>query len=234
LIKNIPNCGNLYVIPGNSLPLKPIPNLQNNSSLKTQNSKLTSFMFNFILFGPPGSGKGTQSVRIADKFNLVHISTGDIFRREIKNQTALGMKVQSIIEKGELVPDELLVDILRSAMLQAGMPAGFVFDGFPRTIRQAEDLDKLLRETDNEVNLVLALDVDTEEIVKRLLKRAKEEGRKDDTEEVIRNRMKVYHAQTHPLMNYYHKQGKFSSMKGVGSIDDIFKSISEVIEKALS
>ena len=209
-------------------------------------------MFNFILFGPPGSGKGTQSVRIAEKFNLVHISTGDIFRREIKNQTALGKKVQSIIERGELVPDELLVDILRSAMQQAGKPAGFVFDGFPRTIRQAEDLDKLLRESGEKVNLVLALDVDEEEIVKRLLKRAQEEGRKDDTEEVIRNRMKVYHAQTqplmdfyrnrmkvyhaqtHPLMDFYRNQGKFTSLKGVGSIDDIFISISEVIDRAIS
>ena len=209
-------------------------------------------MFNFILFGPPGSGKGTQSVRIAEKFNLVHISTGDIFRREIKNQTALGKKVQSIIERGELVPDELLVDILRSAMQQAGKPAGFVFDGFPRTIRQAEDLDKLLRESGEKVNLVLALDVDEEEIVKRLLKRAQEEGRKDDTEEVIRNRMKVYHAQTqplmdfyrnrmkvyhaqtHPLMDFYRNQGKFTSLKGVGSIDDIFISISEVINRVIS
>lgn len=189
-------------------------------------------MFNFILFGPPGSGKGTQSVKIAEKFNLVHISTGDIFRREIKNQTALGVQVQSIIEKGELVPDELLIDILRSAIQQAGKPAGFVFDGFPRTIPQAEDLDHLLRETGHMVNLVLALDVDEEEIVARLLKRAREEGRKDDTEEVIRNRMKVYHAQTHPLMDYYRKQGKFTSLRGVGSIEDIFRSISGVIERA--
>lgn len=178
-------------------------------------------MFNLILFGPPGSGKGTQSMRIAEKFNLVHISTGDIFRREIRNQTTLGIKVQSIIEKGELVPDELLVDILRSALQQAGNPAGFVFDGFPRTLRQAGDLDKLLGETGEKVSLVLALDVDEEEIVTRLLKRAQLEGRKDDTEDVIRNRMNVYHSQTHPLMEYYDQQGKFVSLHGVGSIDDI-------------
>jgi adenylate kinase len=187
-------------------------------------------MFNLILFGPPGSGKGTQSVRIAEKYNLVHISTGDIFRREIKNHTALGMKVQSIIEKGELVPDDLLVDILRSALQQAGNPAGFCFDGFPRTLRQAADLDKLLAETGEKVSLVLALEVDEEEVVKRLLKRAQLEGRKDDTEEVIRNRMKVYHSQTHPLMEYYEKQGKFVSLLGVGSIDDIFASICKVID----
>lgn len=182
-------------------------------------------MFNLILFGPPGSGKGTQSMRIAEKYNLVHISTGDIFRREIKNQTTLGIKVQSIIEKGELVPDDLLVDILRSALQKAGNPAGFVFDGFPRTLPQAADLDKLLGETGEKVSLVLALDVDEEEIVSRLLKRAQLEGRKDDTEDVIRNRMKVYHSQTHPLMQYYDQQGKFVSLHGIGSIDDIFVSI---------
>jgi len=191
-------------------------------------------MYNLILFGPPGSGKGTQSARIADKYKLVHISTGDIFRREIRNKSILGLKVQSIIEKGELVPDELLVDILRSALQQAGSPYGFVFDGFPRTIRQAQDLDKLLLETDETVSLVLALDVDEEEIVTRLLKRAQQEGRKDDTEEVIRNRMKVYHSQTHPLMEYYNKQGKFISLRGVGSIDDIFAAICKVIDKSRS
>jgi adenylate kinase len=188
-------------------------------------------MFNLILFGPPGSGKGTQSVKIAEKYSLVHISTGDIFRREIKNKSALGMKVQSIIEKGELVPDELLVDLLRSAMKQAGSPSGFVFDGFPRTIRQAEDLDRLLDETDESVSLVLALEVDEEEVVSRLLKRAQLEGRKDDTEDVIRNRMKVYHSQTQPLMEYYTKQDKFVSLPGVGSIDEIFSATCKVIEK---
>lgn len=187
-------------------------------------------MFNLILFGPPGSGKGTQSVRIAEKYNLVHISTGDIFRREIRNKSALGLKVHSIIERGELVPDDLLVDILRSALQQAGNPRGFVFDGFPRTIKQAEDLDKLLNETGKTVFLVLSLDVDEEEVVTRLLKRAQLEGRKDDTEEVIRNRMKVYHSQTHPLMEYYNKQAKFKSITGVGSIDDIFRDICKVID----
>lgn len=189
-------------------------------------------MFNLILFGPPGSGKGTQSVKIAEKYNLVHISTGDIFRREIKNQSALGIKVQGIIEKGELVPDDLLVDILRSALQQAGSPAGFVFDGFPRTIRQAGDLDKLLAETGEKVSLVLALEVDEEEVVTRLLKRALLEGRKDDTEDVIRNRMKVYHSQTHPLMEYYEKQGKFISLHGVGSVDEIFAGICKKIDKS--
>jgi len=191
-------------------------------------------MFNLILFGPPGSGKGTQSSRIAEKYNLVHISTGDIFRREIRNKSALGLKVQSIIERGELVPDDLLVDILRSALQQAGNPRGFVFDGFPRTIRQAEDLDKLLNETGETVSLVLSLDVDEEEVVTRLLKRAQLEGRKDDTEDVIRNRMKVYHSQTHPLMEYYNQQAKFKSLTGVGSIDDIFRDICKEIDRSRS
>jgi adenylate kinase len=182
-------------------------------------------MFHLILFGPPGSGKGTQSIKIAEKFNLVHISTGDIFRREIRNQSPLGLRVQSIIEKGELVPDDLLVDILRSALQQAGKPAGFVFDGFPRTLPQAADLDGLLEETGERVNLVLALDVDEEEVVKRLLKRAQLEGRKDDTEDVIRNRMSVYHQQTSPLMDYYRRQGKFSAVHGVGSVDEIFDAL---------
>ena len=188
-------------------------------------------MFNLILFGPPGSGKGTQSSRIAEKYNLVHTSTGDIFRKEIRNGSPLGLKVQSIIERGDLVPDDLLVDILRSALQRAEGINGFVLDGFPRTIRQAEDLDKLLAEKNESVSLVLALDVDVEEIVTRLLKRAQLEGRKDDTEEVIRNRMNVYHSQTHPLMEYYDKQGKFISLKGIGSIDNIFADICKVIDK---
>jgi adenylate kinase len=190
-------------------------------------------MFNLILFGPPGSGKGTQSAQIAKKYHLVHLSTGDIFRREIRNNSVLGLKVQNIIEKGELVPDDLLLEILRSAFRQAGNPQGFVLDGYPRTIRQAEDLDKLLNETGNQVSLVLSLDVNEEEVIKRLLKRAQLEGRKDDTEEVIRNRMNVYHSQTHPLMQYYNKQGKFESVLGIGSIDDIFADICKVIDRSM-
>jgi adenylate kinase len=193
-------------------------------------------MFNLILFGPPGSGKGTQSARIAEMYNLVHTSTGDIFRKEIRNGSPLGLKVQSIIEKGDLVPDDLLVDILKSALQRAreGNINGFVMDGFPRTIGQAVDFDGILGETGEYVSLVLALEVDEEEVVSRLLKRAQLEGRKDDTEEVIRNRMKVYHSQTRPLMDYYEKQGKFISLQGVGSIDDIFAGICKVIDKHIA
>jgi adenylate kinase len=188
-------------------------------------------MLNLILFGPPGSGKGTQSIKIAEKYHLVHISTGDIFRREIKNKTELGSKVQNIIEKGELVPDSLLVDILRSALDQAGPTDGYIFDGFPRTLQQAKDLDKLLMERKEVVSMVLALDVNEEEVVTRLLKRAQLEGRKDDTEEVIRNRMKVYHEQTKPLMDFYQTKGKLNILPGIGTIDEIFSNICQVVDR---
>jgi len=188
-------------------------------------------MFNLILFGPPGSGKGTQSVRIAEEFNLAHISTGDIFRREVKNETPLGLKVKSIIEKGELVPDELLIEILADAMGKLGNVDGFVFDGFPRTLKQAEDFDEMLAAMNEKVSLVLALDVDEDEIIRRLLKRAELEGRKDDTEAVIRNRLNVYHSQTKPLMDFYKKRGLFESVQGVGSIDDISQELFKVIRR---
>lgn len=188
-------------------------------------------MFNLVIFGPPGSGKGTQSLKIAEKYNFGHISTGDIFRNEIKNKTELGLKVQGIIEKGELVPDELLCALLENAMEKIEGKNGFIFDGFPRTCQQAKDLDVMLDKHHDCVSLVLALEVNEEEIVQRLLKRAREQGRKDDTEEVIRNRMKVYHEQTTPLIDYYTRQGKYTSLHGVGTIDDIFGSICEEIDK---
>ncbi len=188
-------------------------------------------MLNVIIFGPPGSGKGTQSIKIAEKFNLAHISTGDIFRSEIKNKTPLGLRVQEIIERGELVPDELLVEILENALDKHTGKAGYIFDGFPRTLRQAEDLDALMKKRNDEVDVVIALDVDQDEVVKRLLNRAKLEGRKDDTEEVILNRMSVYHNQTSPLIKYYQQRNKFKSVKGVGSIDEIFEAVCKAVEK---
>ena len=190
-------------------------------------------MFNLILFGPPGSGKGTQASRIAEKYNMAHISTGEIFRREIKNGTELGQRVKNIIEKGDLVPDILLIDILRSALEIDAKPGGVIFDGFPRTLPQAADLDILMIDLKHKVNLVLALEVNEEEVVKRLLIRAQQEGRKDDTEEVIRNRMAVYHKQTAPLIQYYEKQGKYQSIQGMGTIDEIFNGICQVIDGAM-
>ena len=191
-------------------------------------------MFNLVIFGPPGSGKGTQSVKIAEKYNLAHISTGDIFRSEIKNKTGLGLKVQGIIEKGELVPDELLVELLENAMKKYKNIEGYIFDGYPRTIQQARDLDLLLKKSVDCVTLVLALEVDEEEIIQRLLKRAQEQGRKDDTEAVIRNRLEVYNKQTRPLIEYYNEQGKFLSVEGVGSIDEIFNNICSVIDRHMA
>jgi len=191
-------------------------------------------MFNLILFGPPGSGKGTQSIKIAEKYNFTHISTGDIFRHEIKNKTELGMRVQGIIESGELVPDELLEALLENAMRKATGNRGFIFDGFPRTCRQAEDLDVLLKKSDECVSLVLALEVNEEEVIQRLLNRAREQGRKDDTEEVIRNRMNVYHTQTSPLIAYYEKQSKYTALHGVGSIENIFDNICKIIDRHIA
>ena len=190
-------------------------------------------MFNFVLFGPPGSGKGTQSVKVAEKYNLAHISTGDIFRKNIREKTPLGMKVQGIIEKGELVPDELLIEILEDAMDSFENINGFVFDGFPRTLQQATDLDELLEKRGEEVSLVLALEVNDGEIIKRLLKRAEMEGRKDDTREVIENRIKVYNNQTQPLIDYYKDKGKFASVNGIGSIDEIFNAICKKIDEKI-
>jgi len=188
-------------------------------------------MFNFILFGPPGSGKGTQSVKIAEKYNLVHISTGDIFRKNIREKTPLGLKVQSIIEKGELVSDALLIEILGDALNQYSKARGFVFDGFPRTIQQANDLDTLLSKKNESVSLVLSLEVGDDEILKRLLKRAEIEGRKDDTKEVIENRIQIYNKQTQPLIDFYKNKNKFQALHGIGGIDEIFAGICKIIDK---
>ena len=186
-------------------------------------------MMNIILFGPPGSGKGTQSVKIAEKYGLVHISTGDIFRAELKDQTPLGLRAKAYMEKGELVPDELLADIIRSALDKLSNPAGFIFDGYPRTIPQAEDLDSIMKERGTKITHTLALEVDDQEVITRLLKRAELEGRSDDNREVIANRLNVYKAQTQPLIDYYRGKGLFTGINGVGSIDDIFNKLCKVI-----
>ena len=186
-----------------------------------------------IIFGPPGSGKGTQSKLIAEKYGLAHISTGEIFRREICDETELGRKVRSIIESGELVPDDILVDILRSGMARAGGRNGFLFDGYPRTLRQAQDLEMILGEKREKIDIVLSLEVDEEEVVKRLLNRALQEGRKDDTEKVIRNRMKVYHDQTQPLIERYSQKDCLRSIGGVGKIEEIFREICRLIDAAV-
>ncbi len=182
-------------------------------------------MFNLILFGPPGSGKGTQSIKIAEKYYLKHISTGDILRNEVKEQTVLGKEAQSIINNGALVLDELLIQILHSVIENNRGVTGFIFDGFPRTTVQADALDQLMLKVNSAINYVISLEVDDDDVKKRLLKRADIEGRKDDNETTINNRLDVYKSQTSPLLNYYDKQDKLVKVEGTGSIDDIFESI---------
>lgn len=191
-------------------------------------------MFNIIIFGPPGSGKGTQSIRIAEKFNVKHISTGDILRSEVKQQTELGKKAQALMEKGELVPDDLLIKILHSVIEKNADGAGFIFDGFPRTIVQAEALDDLMNSINDSIDVVVSLDVPDNEVVDRLLKRAEIEGRKDDNEKTIQNRLKVYKEQTTPLLAYYLKQHKLEGINGVGSVDKIFEDIVSCLEKYMN
>ena len=186
-------------------------------------------MFNLILFGPPGAGKGTQAIKIAEKHGWVHISTGDILRAEVSQGTPLGIKVKGVMEVGILVSDELLIEIMESVFRKNNTAGGFVLDGFPRTLNQAKELDQMLVKLGTKVSLVLSLDVDEEELVKRLLKRAQEQGRKDDTEEVIKNRLVQYHQHTKPLIDYYKEKRLLKNVMGVGSIDNIFASLCKSI-----
>ena len=188
-------------------------------------------MFNLILFGPPGAGKGTQAVKIARKYNWKHVSTGDILRAEVGLGSPLGLKVKAVMEAGHLVSDKLLIEIIKSVFLKNENADGFVFDGFPRTLDQARELDQLLCRLNHSVKQVISLEVDEEELVKRLLKRALEQGRVDDTEEVIKNRLVQYHKHTKPLQQYYQDKGIYTEVHGVGGIDDIFESLCKAIRK---
>ncbi len=190
-------------------------------------------MLNIVLFGPPGSGKGTQSVKLADKFSLVHISTGDIFRHELKNETPLGLEAKKFIDQGMLVPDEVVIGMLGAKMDEQleNNPKGFIFDGFPRTIAQAEALDKLMDLKDMSITGVLALEVGEEELIQRILNRGKTSGRSDDTNvDTIKKRIEVYHNETSPVAGYYDKQGKLHPIEGEGDIDQIFDKLSQAIE----
>lgn len=191
-------------------------------------------MLNLILFGPPGAGKGTHSLKLVEKYELAHISTGDIFRSEISNKTPLGTKAKNFMDKGELVPDEIVLDMLFSVMDRFTNAKGFVFDGFPRTIVQAEKFDEMLNARSMPVSLVISLEVSDEELIRRLVKRGLESGRSDDTEEVIRQRLDVYNKQTKPLLDYYTKKKILRTMYGIGSIDDIFQDVCKVIGKEFS
>ncbi len=191
-------------------------------------------MFNLILFGPPGSGKGTQSDRLVEKYGLVHLSTGNLLREEITQKTPLGIEAKRFMDKGQLVPDEVVIGMVDSYFEKHKDSKGFLFDGFPRTVAQAKALDKLLDLKKTGIATVLALEVGEEELVKRLLNRGKTSGRSDDTnEEVIRKRFSVYINETTPVAEHYKKAKKFQSIKGEGTVDQIFESVSSAIDKKM-
>lgn len=181
-------------------------------------------MFNVILFGPPGSGKGTQSEKLIEKYGLKHLSTGDLLRKEMKEGTPLGLEAKSLIEKGHLVPDNVVIGMISSALDANPNANGFLFDGFPRTVAQAEALDKLLTEKGNTIDVVLFLHVNEEELIKRLVHRASTSGRLDDADpEIQRKRQQVYKNETLPVADYYTLQGKVVHIKGEGSVEEIFQ-----------
>ncbi len=188
-------------------------------------------MFNLILFGPPGSGKGTQSEQLIAKYNLKHLSTGDLLRSEIARKTPLGLEAKKFMDKGQLVPDEVVIGMISSALDANPGAVGFLFDGFPRTAAQAEALDKLLELKKSSINVMLALDVSEEELVKRLAKRGETSGRTDDNNgNVIRTRILEYHKKTSPVADHYKKANKVVMVRGEGSIEDIFKGLSNEID----
>lgn len=188
-------------------------------------------MFNLILFGPPGSGKGTQSEKLVAQYGLIHLSTGNLLREEISNKTPLGLEAKKFMDHGQLVPDEVVIGMIDSSIEHHKEAAGFLFDGFPRTVAQAQALDKLLALKQSEIDLVLALEVTEEELVHRLLNRGKTSGRPDDTNEsVIRKRLLVYTNETSPVADYYKKAHKFKTIAGEGSVNEIFAALRKTID----
>jgi adenylate kinase len=189
-------------------------------------------MLNLIIFGPPGAGKGTQSEKIIRHYNLAHISTGDLLRAERAAGTDLGKQAEAFISVGELVPDEVVIGMVRNFIKSHSGNSGFIFDGFPRTVPQAEALDTMLVEFSTNIHVVLGLEVEEDELVKRLVLRGKTSGRVDDQdEETIRNRFREYQAKTLPLAGFYRQQGKYQEILGVGEVEDIFSSLCTEIDK---
>ncbi|NOY36228.1 MAG: adenylate kinase [Chlorobi bacterium] len=188
-------------------------------------------MLNIVLFGPPGAGKGTQAKILADRYHLYHLSTGDVLRSEMSAGTPLGKKARGYVEKGELVPDEDVTEMLVCVMDKHPDAGGFIFDGFPRTTQQAKFLRKMLLEKGTEIHDLIVLDVEEKELVRRLLNRAKLESRADDTREVIENRIRVYKEQTAPVIDYYSQFGKYHPINGIGTVEEVHNRIAAVISQ---
>lgn len=188
---------------------------------------------NIVLFGPPGAGKGTQSAMLIEKYKLVHFSTGDILRGEIAAGTKLGLEAKALMDQGLLVPDTVVIGMIQNKIDQNADSKGFIFDGFPRTVPQAQALDKLLADRGTSITVMLALEVDDEELMNRLLSRAKVLGRTDDQDPtIIENRIKEYNNKTAPLKDFYREQNKLRVVNGVGSIDDIFNTLCSAVERS--
>jgi len=188
-------------------------------------------MLNIVLFGPPGAGKGTQAKKLIDSYHLIHLSTGDLLRAEIANGTSLGIQAKSIMDRGDLVSDEIVIGMIENKLNHNPDAKGFIFDGFPRTTAQAQALDELLEKKNSSINMMIALEVDNVELTRRLLVRGHESGRADDqNEDIIKNRIAEYNNKTAPLKNYYSNKGKFHSVYGIGTVEQIFELLCATID----
>jgi len=188
-------------------------------------------MLNIVLFGPPGAGKGTQSQKLIDTYNLIHLSTGDLLRSEIAAGTELGLRAKTLMDQGLLVPDEVVIGMIDSKLKENKQAGGFIFDGFPRTVPQANGLDKLLQENNTAISCMIALEVSEEELTKRLLIRGQTSGRPDDQDEsLVRKRVQEYNTKTAPVADFYAQQSKFHGVNGIGEIDEIFNQICRIID----